>query len=410
MAENNKTLPDIKGSETIASSWRKLLERDRNSSNLFSGEAFTEDQDPVNDIGRPNWRIDLNRLFIFDGEKFVNLFNYLTPEEIKYVVEHPDIPESVTDVKSVLDILVRRNNLNTVVMPTDGIIYSADGNTFDYELARSESNKNTIMVFIDGVKQATDTYSLSDDGKYINFQAAPAKGERIEIIENSSLLEYDYSPLVENFVGDGERTDFSTTFEILNPVCVSVNVDGKILQLSEYTLLEDGYGIRLNNVPVEGAKIQITTINKTSFVTVSPNSIGANEIKNGSITADKMAEALPVNMNSIPAGGITNTMIANNSVDGLKLADGSVTTSKIADSAVTREKLATSILDGLLGTKNVLNANLGDASVSLDKLGEDVKNQLGGSVDLSSYATKVYVDNQIGAINTLLDEINGEVI
>lgn len=376
MAENNKTLPDIKGSETIASSWRKLLERDRNSSNLFSGEAFTEDQDPVNDIGRPNWRIDLNRLFIFDGEKFVNLFNYLTPEEIKYVVEHPDIPEGVTDVKSVLDLLVKRNNLNTVVMPTDGIIYSADGITFDYELARYENNKNTIMVFIDGVKQATDTYSLSDNGKYITFQAAPAKGERIEIIENSSLLEYDYSPLVENFVGDGERADFSTTFEILNPVCVNVNVDGKVLQLSEYTLLEDGYGIRLNDIPVDGAKIQIITVNKTSFVTVSPNSIGANEIKNGSITADKMAEALPVNMNSIPAGGITNTMIANNSIDSLKLADRSVTTSKIADSAVTREKLATSILDGLLGTKNVLNANLGDASVSLDKLGEDVKNQI----------------------------------
>ncbi len=376
MAENNKTLPDIKGTETIANTWRRLLDRDRNASNLFSGDAFTKDQDPLNDIGRPNWRTDLNRLFIFDGTNFVNLFSYLTPQEIQYAVEHPDIPEGVADVKSVLDILIKRNNLNTVVMPTDGIIYLADGNTFDYELARSESNKNTIMVFIDGVKQATDTYDLSDNGKYITFQVAPAKGERIEIIENSSLLEYDYSPSVENFVGDGKKTNFSTTFEILNPVCVSVNIDGKILQLTEYTLLEDGHGIRLNNAPSEGAKIQITTINKTSFVTVSPNSIGTNEIKNGSITIDKMAEALPVNMNSIPAGGIINNMIANNSIDGSKLADGAVTTSKVIDNAITKEKLSTSVQNSLLGVKNVINANLADKSVSMDKLGEDVKNQL----------------------------------
>lgn len=376
MAENNKTLPDIKGTETIANTWRRLLERDRNASNLFSGEAFTTGMDPVVDVGRPNWRTDLNRLFIFDGTNFVNLFNYLTPEEIQYVNNHPDIPEEANTVKAVLDVLIRRNNLNTVVMPTDGIIYSADGNTFDYELARSESNKNTIMVFIDGVKQAADTYSLSNNGKYITFQVAPAKGERIEIIENSSLLEYDYFPLVENFVGDGKKTSFPTTFEILNPVCVSVNIDGKILQLSEYTLLEDGYGIRLNKAPAEGAKIQITTINKTSFVTASPNSIGTNEIKNGSITIDKMAEALPVNMNSIPAGGITNSMLANNNVDSLKLADGAVTTSKVINNAITKEKLSTSVQNSLLGIKNVINANLGDESVSMDKLGEDVKNQL----------------------------------
>ena len=376
MAENNKTLPDIKGTETIANTWRRLLDRDRNASNLFSGSAFTKDQDPLNDIGRPNWRTDLNRLFIFDGTNFVNLFNYLTPEEIQYVNDHPDIPEEANTVKAVLDVLVRRNNLNTVVMPTEGIIYSADGNTFDYELARSESNKNTIMVFIDGVKQAADTYSLSNNGKYITFQVAPAKGERIEIIENSSLLEYDYSPLVENFVGDGKKTSFPTTFEILNPVCVSVNIDGKVLQLSEYTLLEDGYGIRLNNAPSEGAKIQITTINKTSFVTVSPNSIGTNEIKNGSITANKMAEALPVNMNSIPAGGITNNMLANNSIAGSKLADGAVTTNKVINNAITKEKLSTSVQNSLLGVRNVINANLADKSVSMDKLGEDVKNKL----------------------------------
>lgn len=410
MATNNKNLPDIKGSETIASSWERLLTRDRAISNLFSGEAFTEDQDPAKDIGRPNWRTDLNRLFIYNGTNFVNLFNYLTPEEIKYIVDHPDIPEGVEDIKNVLDILVRRNNLNTVVMPTDGLVYVADGFSFEYNLARYESNKNTIMVFIDGVKQATDTYNLSESGESIIFEVAPAKGERVEIIENSSLLQYDYSPVAESFEGDGSNTDFVTSFEILNPVCVNVNIDGKVLQLSEYSLLENGYGVRLKSAPINGSKIQITTINKTSFVTVSPASIGTEELKDGSVTPEKITGSLPVDMNSIPTGGITNVMIANNSIDSSKLADDTVITGKIVNGAVTQEKLAESILKGLLGEKNVGNVNLADASVTLDKLGDDVKAQLGGTIDLSSYATKSYVNNLIGNIDSILDNINGEVV
>ena len=34
----------------------------------------------------------------------------------------------------------------------------------------------------------------------------------------------------------------------------------------------------------------------------------------------------------------------------------------------------------------------------------------GGSVDLTGYATTIYVDNKIGDVNSILDNINGEVI
>lgn len=406
MATNDKTLPDIKGTETIANTWRRLLERDRNASNLFSGEAFTTGMDPIEDVGRPNWRTDLQRLFIYDGTNFVNLFNYLTPQEIRYTIDHPDIPEEVVDVKSVLDLLVRRNNLNTVAMPTDGLTYLADGTTFEYSLSRYESNKNTIMVFIDGVKQNSNTFELSESGESIIFGVAPAKGETIEIIQNSSLLYYDYSPVVNTFTGDGTTTDFTTSFEILNPVCVSINVDGKVLQLSEYNILSDSSGVRLKTAPTNGANIQITTINKTSFVTVSPASIGTNEIKDNSITANKMAEALPVNMNSIPAGGINNNMLANNSIDSLKLADDSIITSKLTNGSVTKSKLAESVRNSLLGDKNVIGANLADGSVNIEKLGADVKAQLGGGGIISGdYYTKEEIDAKIGDIEALLAEV-----
>jgi hypothetical protein len=376
MAGNTKTLPDIKGNETIAGTWRRLLERDRNASNLFSGDAFTEDQDPVVDLGRPNWRTDLKRLFIFDGQNFVNLFDYLTPEEIKYTIDHPNIPPEADNIKDVLDILVKRNTLDMVVLPAEGLIYAADGVTFEYNLARKESSKTTIMVFIDGVKQATNTFELSESGESIIFKVAPAKGETIEIIENSSLVEYDYSPVINTFTGDGSKTEFVTNFEILNAVCVNVNVDGKILQLSEYSLLGNGYGVKLNTAPVNGSKIQIITVNRTSFVTVSPASIGNLELKDGCVTSEKLSGSLPINMNSIPAGGITNSMIASESIDSIKIKPKSIVADRIADKTITKEKLSESVQNSLLDIKNVLNANLGDASVSMDKLGADVKSLL----------------------------------
>ena len=376
MAVNEKKLPNIEGTDTIAESWRRLLERDRNASNLFSGSAFTTGMDPVEDLGRPNWRTDLNRLFIYNGSTFVNLFDYLTPEEIAYTIDHPNIPPEANNIKAVLDILVKRNTLDMVVLPAEGLIYSADGTTFEYALARRETSKTTIMVFIDGVKQATDTFELSESGSSIIFNSAPAKGETIEIIEHSSLVEYDYSPTVSTFTGNGSSTEFITDFEILNAVCVNVNVDGKILQLSEYSILGDGYGVKLNTAPANGAKVQIITVNRTSFVTVSPASIGNLELKDGCVTSEKLSGNLPVNMNSIPAGGITNNMLANNSVNNAKIDDEAISTDKIINGAVTKEKLASSIQTSLLGTKNVISANLADGCVGLDKLGTDVKNQL----------------------------------
>ena len=376
MAVNEKKLPNILGTDTIANSWRRLLERDRNASNLFSGDAFTTGMDPVEDLGRPNWRTDLNRLFIYNGTNFVNLFDYLTPEEIAYTIDHPNIPPEANNVKAVLDLLVKRNTLDMVVLPAESLIYSADGTTFEYALARKETSKSTLMVYIDGVKQATNTFELSESGSSILFNSAPAKGETIEIIEHSSLVEYDYSPQVSTFVGNGSNTEFITSFEILNAVCVSVNVDGKILQLSEYSLLGDGHGVKLNTAPANGSKVQIITVNRTSFVTVSPASIGNLELKDGCVTSEKLSGSLPVNMNSIPAGGITNNMLANNSVDTSKLADSTVSTNKLMNQAVTKEKLASSIQNSLLGTKNVITANLADGSVNLDKLGTDVKNKL----------------------------------
>jgi hypothetical protein len=210
----------------------------------------------------------------------------------------------------------------------------------------------------------------------IIFEAAPAVGENIELNQSASLLEYDYTPIVKTFSGDGSTTEFDFGTDILNPMCLSVNISGKELQKSEFSVKGDGHTVLLSSAPSADETVQIMSTGKTSYITVSPNSIGTTEIKDGSITNAKLAEKLPVNVDSIPNGAITSAMLANGSVQSAKLADGAVLTTNILDKAVTEAKLSTTVQEKLLGTENVKSANLANTSVGYDKLGEDLKNLL----------------------------------
>lgn len=355
---NEKTLPDIQGTDAISLTWRRLLTRDRNVSNLFSGTDFTTDQDPVTDIGRPNWRTDLNRLFILTDNGFVNLFSLLTPEEITYTINNADVPASVDNVKEILDLLVQRANLNTVTLPAESTIYTADGLTDTYSIPRYTSNKASLFIFIDGVKQASNTYTLS--GSSITFNIAPNRGEIIEIIEHSSLTEWDYSPNIQYFTGDGTTTLFTLNFDVLNVNTTSVNVDGVELQKNQFTIT-DTNKVNLNTAPANNASIQIQAVGRTSYVTVSSNSIGSSELKPKAVTTAKLADDITYDGNKI----------VNLSIASGKLSSSAVTTTKIADNAVTTAKVV-------------------DKAITLDKLGDDVK---------ANYYTKAQIDAMLNGGN-----------
>lgn len=360
---NEKNLPDIEGTDSIAGSWRRLLTRDRNVSNFFSGTDFTTDQ-TADDIGRPNWRTDLNRLYIFNGTTFKKLWDFLTPEEIAYAVDHPDVPADVDNVKAILDLIVQRNNLNTVTMPATSQTFSGSGTENTFELERFTSNKNTLYIFINGIKQANDTFELSEDGMSIIFNQAPALGTSIEVMQLASLLEYDYSPVVVDFTGDGATDEFTFDIDILNPVSLSINIDGKILQHDEYSILSDGKTVHLNTTPVSGAKIQMMTVNKTSYITVSPNSIGTLELKQGGVTSSKIADKAvtaekiadkAVMHGHIADGAVWENNISNLAVTEAKLATNAVTTDKIKDADVTEAKLDTSLASKINGKEDTSN-------------------------------------------------------
>ena len=394
---NNKSLPEIRGTDTIAGTWRYLLERDRNISNLFSGTDFTTDQTDTNDIGRPNWRTDLRRLFIYEGNGvWTNLFRIITPQELQYSINHPDVPSDVTDIKAILDLLVNRNNLNTITLPTGGARYTADGTTNTYALPRYSSNKYSLFIFIDGVKQDATTYDLSNDGLSVVFGRIPTRGENIEIINQSSITEWDYSPSINYFTGDGTTTEFTVDFDLLHANTTSVNIDGLEIQKNQFSV--DGRKVTLVSAPTSGAKIQITYLGRTSFVTVSPSSIGTAELKNGAVTTDKLAAGIVFTVDQIPNGSINTGKIANGAITNAKLGTGVVTGSNIADATISDAKLVNSISVRLLGANRIATNMLQDGCVTRDKIATSVRND---------YYTRSEVDTLLNAIRARLDALEG---
>lgn len=397
---NNKELKEIRGTDTVANTWRYLLERDRNISNLFSGDSFTEDQDVATDVGRPLWRTDLRRIFIFEDDgntgQWTNLFRLIQPYELQYSVNHPDVPSSVVDVKGILDLLVNRNNLNTITLPTEGVKYTADGLTTTYALPRYSSNKYSLFIFIDGVKQDTSTYDLSNDGLSVVFKAIPARGENIEILNQSSITEWDYSPAINYFTGDGSTKDFTVDFDLLHTNTTSVNIDGLEIQKDQFSV--NGRVVSLVSAPSSGSRIQVTYLGRTSFVTVSPSSIGTTELKNKAVTVDKLADGIIFSMDQIPNGGITTGKIASGAVTSGKLASGAVTESKIDSGAITAAKLASSVSTRLLAANAVATNMLQDGCVTRSKINSSV---------LNDYYTKVEVDALLNAIRARLDALEG---
>lgn len=397
---NNKKLQEIKGTDTVAGTWRYLLDRDRNISNFFSGTDFTTDQD-AQDVGRPNWRSDLRRLFVYEGkendtDKWTNIFRLIEPYELKYSINHPDVPSSVTDIKAALDLLVNRNNLNTITLPTDGVRYTADGTTNIYTLPRYSSNKYSLLIFIDGVKQDTTTYELSNDGLSVVFGRIPSRGENIEIINQSSITQWDYSPSISYFTGDGSTTEFTVDFDLLHANTTSVNIDGLEIQKNQFTV--DGRKVTLISAPTSGAKIQITYLGRTSFVTASPNSIGTAELKNGAITAEKLADGIIFTVDQIPNGSITTGKIASGAVTTGKIDNGSITGAKIASSTISEANLANSVTVRLLGANRIATNMLQDGCVTRDKIATAVRND---------YYTKSEVDTLLNAIRARLANLEG---
>lgn len=380
MADIDTQFPNIQGTELISRSWTKLLTRDNSVRTQFAGNAFPEGL-TEEDIGQPCYRTDENKWYIFaginDGQPvWWNPFATLDATDISFIADKHFSTGSTT-VDAALRFLAQRQLLNAVVFPPDSISYDGDNTTTTFNLSAVATSKNLLNVYISGVKQYPDTYDLSENQDKIIFKQAPRFGEKILIQEYNSLLEYDISPVVEEFTANGTDNYFDFSQFVYDKNMIDVNVDGRVLLKSEFSISNNR--VTLTETPTAGTKVQIQTVAKGSILVPGDNTITEVKLVDGAVTTSKLSDNSVTN-SKIVENSVTGDKIAGGSISLTKMAENSVGTTQILDASITMDKLSETVKSKFITPNSVGTIELKEEAVTLNKLAQDVIDRINQSL------------------------------
>ena len=162
--------------------------------------------------------------------------------------------------------------------------FNGDNATVNFTLRDAPATTSAILVFVGGIRQHTDTYTLSE--RTLQFSEAPPTGTN-----NIQVL----------FLGIGTTT--------------TVPADGTVT------------GIKIASQAVTGDKLGL-------------NSIGGNVISALAITGDKIALS-QITSNLMAASAVTTASIAASAVTGDKIGLTAINANNIVVGSITNDRLAT---------------------------------------------------------------------
>jgi len=198
--------------------------------------------------------------------------------------------------------------------------FTGNGSTTDFTISQPISSVNNLIVFIDGVYQNPDAYSLPANTT-LRFSAAPASSRKIAVYSVAGVVQ-GTNLNIDSFTGDGSDTTFTLSITPVNENNTLVYVGGVYQQKSTYSV--SGTTLTFSTAPPSGASIEVATMNQTNI--------------------------------NVPVDDTITTA---------KLVDANVTTAKIADNAVTADKIADNVaLPGNISTTGTLTVSSGNLTVN----------------------------------------------
>ena len=188
--------------------------------------------------------------------------------------------------------------------------FNGDGATVNFTLRDAPATTSAILVFVGGIRQQTDSYTLS--GTTLQFTEAPPTGTN-----NIQVL----------FLGIGTTT--------------TVPADGTVST------------IKIANQAVTGDKIGVTAItsnliaaNAVTGDKLGLTSVNANNIVSNAVTGDKLG-LTSVNANNIVSNAVTGDKIGLTAINANNIVLSSITNDRLAVvPATTGKAIAMSIVFG----------------------------------------------------------------
>ena len=214
------------------------------------------------------------------------------------------------------------NQLQSTNFVTD--VFTGDAATTAFTLSRIPASVTSLIVFIDGVKQASiggaGAYTLV--GTTLNFTAAPPNNAVVEVIHlgvqslvnvpsSATVTANSLAPelravIADQFTANGTGTTFTLSAPPINSNSVVVTANGVV----QYDYSVSGATLILNFTPVVNTLIRAAgmgnilttgtiTDDSVSTAKLQLNSVTTAKIANGSVTQAKLGADVDLGINPL---------------------------------------------------------------------------------------------------------------
>jgi len=164
---------------------------------------------------------------------------------------------------------------------------ATDGSRVDFTISQAVSDEKFLMVFIDGVYQAHDAYSVS--GTTLTMADAPVSGRVLTVHSVSAAVQGD-GLNVDNFSGDGSDTTFTLSLDPTHENNTQVYIDGVYQFKNTYSV--SGTTLTFSTAPPNGSAIEVMTHSQTTVNSAA--SLNATAISNLSEVSIASADHLMI--------------------------------------------------------------------------------------------------------------------
>lgn len=150
-------------------------------------------------------------------------------------------------------------------------VFTGNGSTTAFTLSSQPASKDHTLVYIQGVYQEKEHYSLS--GSTITFTTAPQNTYSVEIISITSALTVSDVGQIQNntFTGNGTTTDFTLSLAPTNETHTLVYINGVYQEKSTYSV--SGTTLSFSTAPSNGDSIEVE-----SRKNLAPSSITFSDV------------------------------------------------------------------------------------------------------------------------------------
>jgi len=149
--------------------------------------------------------------------------------------------------------------------------FTGTGSQTDFTLTQGVTIENSF-VFIQGVYQEKDTYSIS--GTTLTFTTAPLSSYSIEVITVGSVSIFNDTLYLDNFNGTGSQVDYTLSTSPANENAIDVYINGLYQQKDTFSL--SGSTLTFSTAPPNGSTIEVKS-------TGGLNNVAANITRNYSV-------------------------------------------------------------------------------------------------------------------------------